>query len=200
MVILFWFLLAFFCGSLPFSLWIGKLALGKDIRQYGDGNPGMTNVLRAGGKAWGIAAMLLDGFKAAIPVGLACWLVGLDGWGMALVAIAPVLGHAFSPFLKLRGGKAVAATFGIWTGLTLFQGPILLGTTLGLTAAVSPSSGWQLFPGMTVLLFTLLGNHAPAWTFAVWAANLAILLWKHRRELGQPPRLQPWLRRIFHLS
>jgi glycerol-3-phosphate acyltransferase PlsY len=199
MVILFWSLLAFFCGSLPFSLWIGKLALGRDIRQYGDGNPGMTNVLRAGGKAWGFVAMLLDGFKGAIPVGLAYWLYGLDGPGMALVAIAPVLGHAFSPFLKFRGGKAVATTFGIWTGLTLFQGPVLLGTTLGLTVAVTPSPGWQLFPGMTVLLVTLLLNGAPGWMFAAWAANLAVFLWKHRRELRQAPRLQPWLRRIFRI-
>jgi len=199
MRILFWFALAFLSGSLPFSVWVGKLALGQDIRRYGDGNPGMTNVLRAGGRAWGLVAMLLDGFKGAIPVGLAYWLYGLDGWGMALVTIAPLLGHAFSPFLKLRGGKAVTVTFGIWTGLTLFQGPTLLGVTLGLTVALTSSQGWQLFPAMTVLLFTLLGNHAPAWMLAAWVANLFLFLWKHRRELRRPPRLRPWLRRLFRL-
>ena len=200
MLICFWFVLAILSGSLPFSVWVGKLALGEDIRRYGDGNPGMTNVLRAGGRAWGFVAMLLDGFKGAVPVGLAYWLYGLDGWGMALVAMAPLLGHAFSPFLKFRGGKAVTTTFGVWTGLTLFQGPTLLGVTLGLTVAVTSSQGWHLFPAMTVLLFTLLGNHAPAWMLAAWAANLLLFLWKHRRELARPPHLQPWLRHLFHLS
>ncbi|MBN2387209.1 MAG: glycerol-3-phosphate acyltransferase [Anaerolineales bacterium] len=199
MNILTWTLLAFLCGSLPFSLWVGKLALRTDIRQYGDGNPGMTNVVRAGGRAWGLVAMLLDGFKGAIPVGLAYWLSGLGGPGMALIAIAPILGHAFSPLLKFRGGKAVAVTFGVWTGLTLFQGPILLGITLGLTVAVSPSPGWQLFPGMTVVLLTLLLGAAPGWMLAVWGVNLLVFLWKHRRELRRPPRLQPGLRRLFRL-
>ena len=200
MKIFFWFLISFLSGALPFSVWIGRLALGRDIRLYGDHNPGMTNVFRAGGKGWGVAAMLLDGFKGAIPVGLASWLFRLDGWGMAAVAVAPVLGHAVSPFLNFKGGKAVAVTVGIWTGLTLFFGPLLLGATMALGILVLSSDGWPLFPAMLVLLGALLRGGAPAWMLGAWAANTMILLWKHRRDLRRPPRLRPWLLRLFHLG
>jgi glycerol-3-phosphate acyltransferase PlsY len=193
-------LISFLSGALPFSVWIGRLALGHDIRAYGDHNPGMTNVFRAGGRGWGVAAMLLDGFKGAIPVGLAYWLFHLDGWGMAAVAVAPVLGHAFSPFLYFIGGKAVAVTVGIWTGLTLFYGPLLLGVTMALGILILAADGWPLFPAMLVLLGALQRGHAPAWMIGAWAANTLLLLWKHRRDLRRPPRLRPWLLRLFHLA
>jgi acyl phosphate:glycerol-3-phosphate acyltransferase len=64
---------AFLLGSLPFSVWVGRIWLGADIRTFGDHNPGATNVLRAGGKAPAIRALALDAFKAAIPTGIA-WL------------------------------------------------------------------------------------------------------------------------------
>src|SRR4030067_957815 len=91
-----WFLIAFLSGSIPFSVWIGRWILKKDIRQYGDKNPGTANVFRAGGRIWGVVALLLDFLKGAIPVGLAYWKYELEGWGLALIAIAPVFGHAYS--------------------------------------------------------------------------------------------------------
>lgn len=115
-----WIALGFLSGSLPFSVWIGHLALGKDIRCYGDGNPGGTNVIRVGSLSWGVCAMIMDFLKGAIPVGIAHYVAGVTGWWLAAAALAPILGHAYSPFLGFRGGKAVAVTFGAWTGLTLW--------------------------------------------------------------------------------
>ena len=102
-----WFLFAFLCGSLPFSFWIGRLFLHADVRQFGDANPGATNVLRAGGRATAVLALLLDFVKGAVPVWLAYRWAGVDSVALTLVALAPVLGHAFSPFLGFQGGKAV---------------------------------------------------------------------------------------------
>ena len=119
--VLVWFLVSFFCGSLPFSVWIGRWILKVDIRQYGDKNPGTANVFRAGSCFWGVVGLLLVFLKGAIPVGMAYWVYGLNEWGLALVAVAPVIGHAYSPLLGFHGGKALATTFGIWTGLTLWQ-------------------------------------------------------------------------------
>jgi hypothetical protein len=96
-----WFIIAFLCGSVPFSVWVGRLA-GKNIRQYGDGNPGATNAWKAGGAFWGGAAAILDFAKGAIPVLLANYVVGLEGYSLAAVALAPLLGHAYSPFLRFR--------------------------------------------------------------------------------------------------
>ncbi len=194
-------LLAFLLGALPFSLWIGRLALRTDIRHYGDHNPGATNVLRAGGWWWGGLALLLDCLKAAIPVGLVHFGLGWSGWPLAWVAIAPVAGHAFSPFLRFRGGKAVAATFGAWVGLTVWEGPTVLGLLLGLCFALVAASGWAMILAMIGLLayFVLIPaafnplDLRPALVptlLVTWLGHVAILVWKHRAELAHWPVLR----------
>ena len=195
MVTLIWMIIAFVCGALPFSVWVGKLALRTEIRNYGDHNPGATNVIRAGGWKWGTLALLLDYFKGAIPVGIAYFFVGLDGIPLVLVALAPVLGHAYSPFLGFHGGKAVAVTFGIWTGLTLWEVPMVLGLLLGLWFGVVVISGWAVMLAMLGLLIYLLIFHPGPILLAVWGGNTLILAWKHRQELMQPPGLRPWLQK-----
>jgi glycerol-3-phosphate acyltransferase PlsY len=195
MVTLIWMIIAFVCGALPFSVWVGKLALRTEIRNYGDHNPGATNVIRAGGWKWGTLALLLDYFKGAIPVGIAYFVVGLDGVSLVLVALAPVLGHAFSPFLGFQGGKAVAVTAGIWTGLTLGEVPIVGGLLLGLWFGIVAVSGWAVILTMLGLLFYLLMFHHDPVLLAVWGGNTLILAWKHREDLIQPPGLRPWLQK-----
>ena len=113
---LFWIGLAFLLGSLPFSVWLGKLATGKDVRQVGDGNPGATNVFRAGGKLVGLLALILDIAKGAFPVGMAYYVLGFNDAAMFLVATAPVLGHVFSPFLAFRGGRGSPSRLAFGSG------------------------------------------------------------------------------------
>lgn len=195
---LFWTVIGFILGSLPFSYWLGRLALGQDIRAVGDGNPGSANAWRAGSWRVGLPALLLDFLKGAIPVGLAVQLYGLAGWALVPVALAPVLGHAFSPFLRLRGGKAVAATFGIWTGLTLWLGPTALGLAVACIRTLQAVDAWTIVLGMAAwLLVLILSGGATPPLLAVWAGNLAILVWKHRPDLARPPRARPWLQRLW---
>jgi len=193
---LFWALLGFWLGAIPFSVLIGKAALKKDIRLYGDGNPGGTNVIRAGGRLWGIAAILLDYFKGAVPVGLAHFVAGMTGWPLVIVALAPVMGHAYSPFLGYRGGKAVAVTFGVWAGLTLWAGPTVLGLSLGLWFAILVGDAWVVTLSMAGLLAYLLLSHAELPVMAIWLGNALILIWKHRAGLTHGPGLRPWLRGV----
>ena len=70
MLTLIFTLLGFLLGALPFSVWIGRFGLQRDIMKVGDGNPGATNVLRAGGFLWFSLALMLDIGKGALPVGL----------------------------------------------------------------------------------------------------------------------------------
>jgi glycerol-3-phosphate acyltransferase PlsY len=193
MTTLLWLVIAFVSGALPFSVWVGRLILNTDIRRYGDSNPGATNVLRAGGRKWGAVALLLDYLKGAIPVGLAHFGVGLGGWSLVVVALAPALGHAYSPFLRFRGGKAVAVTFGLWTGLTLGEAPMFLGIMLGVWGAVVVVSGWAMMLAMLILLVYLLCFHPDPMLLAVWAGNALLLAWKYRADLAQPPGLHSWL-------
>ena len=184
-----WFLVAFLSGSLPLSLWLGKIVLGVDIRDYGDGNPGAANVWRAGGKWWGLLAILLDGFKGLIPVALANFRVGIEGFWLVAIALAPVFGHTFSPFLHFRGGKALSTTFGIWCGLTLWLGPTVLGLALALGLAVFVVPGWAVLFGTLVLFVAILLAGADPLLLSVWLGNTGILLWTHMNDLRQHPKI-----------
>jgi glycerol-3-phosphate acyltransferase PlsY len=196
--VLFWTVVGFVLGSLPFSYWLGRSTLHMDIRGYGDGNPGAANAWRAGTWRLGIPAVLLDYLKGALPVGLARYGAGISGWALVPVALAPVVGHAFSPFLRLRGGKAIAATFGMWTALTLWQGPTVLGLSVGVFHWLQAVDAWTVMLGMATWLCCLcFSETGTPPLLAVWCGNMAILMWKHRQELRRRPRLQPWLGRLL---
>lgn len=120
-----WTIFAFFCGALPFAWWIGRMA-GVEIRTVADGNPGATNVFRAAGFGWGMAAICAEFSKAAVPVGLAYFIFGWDSYAIVPIALAPSFGHIFSPLLGGRGGKGLATMLGAWIGMTLWIVPTIL--------------------------------------------------------------------------
>lgn len=182
-------ILGFLLGSIPFSFVIGRLGAGVDIRRYGDHNPGSTNVLRAAGWKLAAPAFLLDYLKGAAPVSIAWFGLGLSGYPIVPVALAPVLGHAFSPWLGWRGGKAVAATFGVWTGLTIGAGPSILGFLLGVMFAAIENSGWAVALAFILFGGFILPYYAPTHPElgAIWLGNLIILLIKHAGDLRRPP-------------
>jgi glycerol-3-phosphate acyltransferase PlsY len=182
-----WVALAFLSGALPLSVWLGRLALGLDIRRYGDGNPGAANVYRAGGAVWGGLAVLLDFFKGAVPVSAAHYGIGLQGGWLAAVALAVVAGHAWSPFLRFRGGKALAVSFGAWSGLTIWVAPLVLGAALGVWLRLLRVEGWAVLAGMASLgIFFLIDGAQPA-LWVVWAGNSLLLFWKHRADFQRRP-------------
>jgi len=194
---LLWTLIAFAWGSVPFSLLVGWLATRRDIRAYGDHNPGATNVLRASNWRWFALALLLDYLKGALPVGIPYLLLNIQDWRIVPVAFAPLLGHAFSPWLRGKGGKAVATTFGVWSGLTLGAAPIILAVLFTAFFAVFTSGGWTTLTSMLGLgCFVAMqyAGSAPE-LLIVWMLNLALIGWRHRAELRNPPRLRDWIRR-----
>lgn len=198
---LLWTGLAFLAGSVPFAVIIGHVVLDVDIRTVGDHNPGATNVLRAGGGVlWFIVALLLDFLKGMAPVGIAYFVVGLTDWQMVLVAIAPVAGHAFSPFLSFQGGKAVAVTFGIWGGLTLGEMPTLMGMFLVLMFLTVDSSGWAVMLMMVLALLHLLLNHNEGFLLAIWLGNTIIFAYKHRSELSTLPHITNTIPRLLRIA
>ncbi len=103
-------ILAFFASSIPFGYIIAKLK-GIDIRKYGSGNIGATNVTRVLGKKYGALVLFLDAIKGAIFV-LIGKFFNLNLFELTLIALFAILGHMFSPFLKGKGGKGVATAVG----------------------------------------------------------------------------------------
>lgn len=197
MEILIWTLIAFLWGSIPFAVLVGRLATGRDIRVYGDHNPGATNVLRAANWRWFALALLLDYAKGALPVGIPYFLFGIRGWHIVPIAFAPLLGHAFSPWLRGRGGKTVATTFGVWSGLTLGAGPIILAALFTTLFTLLASSGWTTCIAMLGLggFITMQYARSTPELLVIWALNTALIGWRHRAELGQVPQLRTWIRR-----
>ena len=188
-----WTLIGFALGAIPFSVILGRALLGKDIRQYGDGNPGGTNVARASGsKLLGALAIVLDMLKGALPVALAHYIFGVDGWPLVPVMLAPILGHAYSPFLRFSGGKAIASTFGAWTALTVPFGPFVMALSLLALHKLIAGPGWALMAALLVLLAFLgvIGLISPP-IVAAWAGTVAILALKHRDDLAHAPHARP---------
>lgn len=181
-----WTALSFLSGSLPFAVWLTRLK-GKDVQTIGDRNPGAINALRAGGKALGIAVLLLDISKAAAPIGWAYYEFGWRGARLIPIAIAPMLGHAYSPFLGFKGGKAIATALGVWIGLTLWKVPVVALTALTLFYLTLRNSGWALLLTLLTLgVYLWLFLPEPSF-FVILALQSALLLWKHRADLRKAP-------------
>ena len=107
--------IAYLIGSIPTGYIVVKLFTGQDIRQVGSGSTGATNVKRVMGKNWFFAVMLLDALKGALPVVLAkIFTTAFVSTGLipVLCAVAVILGHSKSIFLKFTGGKSVASGVG----------------------------------------------------------------------------------------
>jgi glycerol-3-phosphate acyltransferase PlsY len=190
-------LFAFVCGSLPFSVWVGKLLLGLDVRDYGDGNPGAANVYRAGNKLTGILTLFLDVSKAAVPVGLAYFNLGIRGVPMYLISVAPILGHVFSPFLGFRGGKALSTALGVWIGLTIWKASLAAVVAVMIGFAIFTLPGWSVLFALGGILVALLLWMPDPFLFWVLASETLILAWTHRLDLRQSPNLRPWLAKIL---
>lgn len=183
-----WCLGAFLCGSIPFGLLLVKLSGKGDVRAHGSGNIGATNVSRVGGKALGIVTLLLDILKGFLPVFVAKKL-GVSADLLALMALAAVLGHVFTPWLKFQGGKGVATALGVilatqasW--IILPMGTFIL--VLWLTRHVSLGSilAAAMVPAQLLLVNWMPG--APRVAFASilpWLALVLLVIWKHRENI-----------------
>lgn len=182
--------LAYLSGSLPFSVWTLRLVARRDVREVGDGNPGATNAFRAGGVAVGVAVLLLDVSKGVLPVVLARDALGVGGWALAVVAVLPVAGAAFSPFLGFRGGKALAVTLGTWIALTLWTIPLVAVVAIVAATLLIEPDAWAVAAALAAMLVgvvLLVPDHAAIVTLLL---QTGIVLWRQRSELGRSPRLR----------
>jgi acyl phosphate:glycerol-3-phosphate acyltransferase len=104
-------LLGYVLGSIPFGLLLTRAAGLGDIRQIGSGNIGATNVLRTGNKGIAAATLLLDGLKGAVAVLLARQFSGEAA--VLWAGIGAVFGHTFPVWLRFKGGKGAATSYGV---------------------------------------------------------------------------------------
>ncbi|MGC9530257.1 MAG: glycerol-3-phosphate 1-O-acyltransferase PlsY [Candidatus Bipolaricaulaceae bacterium] len=196
-------LLGYFLGGIPTAYLAGRAA-GVDIRRHGSGNVGGTNAVRVLGWKRALPVMVVDVGKGYV----AAWLLpklplsGLDPVYLALAGGAgAVLGHVFSPFLRLRGGKGVAAGAGMLLALI----PVPVGICAALFALVVLGSGivslGSLSAAAALPAVTFLYGEAHPAVRWLTVALAAFVFWTHRSNLrrllaGKENRFpRPWERR-----
>lgn len=164
---------AYIIGSIPTGYIIVKLFTGQDIRKSGSGSTGATNVKRVMGKKWFFIVMFLDAFKGALPVILAKLFATTfihSGLIPVLCAIAVILGHSKSIFLKFTGGKSVASGVGTiialnwqvgliialtWSIITYISKYVSIGSIIAL--AISPILMYLFHEPIAYILYCVLG-------------------------------------------
>jgi glycerol-3-phosphate acyltransferase PlsY len=165
-------LVAYVLGSIPFGYILIKFAQGQDIRLFGSGNIGATNVFRENRTA-GILTLVLDGGKGYLAVTIAGWLGGSPEW-QAAAAVFAIAGHVFTIWLRFRGGKGVATGCGAYLALSpsaVLMTLVMFILILVLTRYISLSSigAAALFP-FWAYFFNVPGS------VLLWAAIGAVLI------------------------
>jgi glycerol-3-phosphate acyltransferase PlsY len=189
---------AFCLGACPFSLWIGRRLLGKDIRDYGDGNPGAANVFRAGGRKAGSLALTLDIAKGTPFVVLAYSSFALSEAEVAVVAVSAILGSAFSPLLRFRGGKSIAITYGVLLALPYPEIFWSFAIFMFLGFLFIKTDSWIVMMGPTGALAFLAATRASYWELPFMLSVLMILVIKHHSELRTVPQFEVKLIHWLH--
>lgn len=175
-------------GSIPSGYLAGKWLKGIDIRQYGSGSTGATNVLRTLGKGPATAVFVVDVLKGAVAIWLAQGL-GTTGdpgaWMIVLVGLAAILGHSRPVWLGFgEGGKSVAVSLGMLLGMN-WQVALAVAGVWAITTAIS----------RLVSLGSILGAVAAPVLFHLWGAPLPYVLFgllgggyvvfRHRTNVGR---------------
>jgi len=182
---------AYLLGSVPTGYLLIRLFRHQDIRSFGSGNIGATNVLRSGGKGLGAATFLLDVIKGSAAVGLGALLAHLLLPNTpvrdmeALAALFAVMGHMFPVWLGFRGGKGVATGFGVflvaapWAALAAIS---VFALVFAFTRYVSLASilGAACFP---VFAWYLVRGDRPPFFIAVQAAVALLIIVKHHQNI-----------------
>ncbi len=181
-------LLGYLVGSIPIGLIVGRLAGIGDVRDYGSGKTGTTNVLRAAGPRWAVAVIVLDAAKGAVPVLVGRFIFD-DPWAAAIGGVAAVAGHTWPVFAGFRGGRGVATVYG---ALIAVSPPAALAAGLFavLVLAVSRYASLMSILGVAagcvvLIVFVALGFAAPQYLAFAILATVAIEL----NHLGNIRRL-----------
>ncbi|MDN6043275.1 MAG: glycerol-3-phosphate 1-O-acyltransferase PlsY [Lactobacillus sp.] len=174
-------ILAYLIGSVPMGVIVGKTFFHKDIRQYGSGNIGTTNTFRVLGVKAGTFVFLFDFLKGTVATMIPLLLGSRHQLWCLLCGVAVILGHAFSIFLKFKGGKAVATTAGFLLGYNLSLFWIcffIFFPLLFITSMVSLTS----LIAILLIIFVTLGFHDIP--LSIMTAILVVLIyWNHRSNM-----------------
>lgn len=192
-------IIGYLLGSIPFGLLISRRARGVDIRQYGSGRTGTTNVLRTAGKKAAALAAFLDVLKGVLSVVFAGLIVG-EGYlvvggfepgilvAQVLAALAAIAGHIWPIFLKFRGGRGVATFMGgmiaLYPPAGLVGGGIML-IGAGLTRYASLGSIAGVVGAYIILVPLTIVGGLPMEYLAYALVGAVLIIVMHRDNIAR---------------
>lgn len=191
--------LAYMIGSINFAIIFTNAFVHRDVRDYGSGNAGMTNVLRVVGKKAGILTFVCDALKGLVACLIGrlvfAYLLSTTGneifnpvYGAYICGVAVMLGHVFPLFFGFKGGKGVAVSVGIFlicNPIAIISGLATFGILLLTTRIISISS---LSATVIVVSFSMIFyfHTAEFWPQAIGAFIMgAIVFLKHAENIGR---------------
>ena len=179
-------LTAYLMGSFPTSLLVARRFTGVDLRRWGSGNLGATNLYRAAGAGYASIAAVIDVGKGFVPTWFFPRLDGLDLGPLALAyGTAAILGHIFSVWVSFRGGKGVATGAGVYLALA----PAAIGLSVVLWLVMSFGirivSVASLTAATALPALVWLTGHGPDFVFWASLPLVALVWWTHRSNLGR---------------
>jgi glycerol-3-phosphate acyltransferase PlsY len=155
-----WTTLGYLLGSCPTGYLLVRLLEGGDIRKFGSGNIGATNVSRVLGKKWALFTTIVDMFKGGLAVLLAMVMGHGDAVLLSVVGAMSVIGHNFPVWIGFKGGKGVATSFGVIAFFDFFNpsaailGGVVWFVVREISCTVSLASMTALFAAtFSMLLF-----------------------------------------------
>ena len=179
-------LLGYLLGAIPFGVLIGRMARGIDVRKYGSGNVGFANVMRTAGTKAGIATLVLDICKGVAAALLGALILSGDMAPLAQVmgAVAAVIGHNWSIYLKLEGGKGVDTSLGGLIAMLPLVGVACLGIGLIViftSRYVSVGSMVGATSSVVILIPLVILQHQPV-EYLIYGIVVAVLIIIRHRD------------------
>ena len=179
---------SYLMGSIPTGYILVKKALNKDVRNYGSGNIGATNVKRVAGEKLSKITAICDMLKAIIPVLITRILIWNDilktneSLSLSLVAIAAILGHNYTIFLKFKGGKGVATSAAAFMIVLPIPFIITAIVFFGLKLITKIVSIRSLIAGIVLFLSTLLLGYNNYYVYATLFTCI-LVFWRHKSNI-----------------
>lgn len=174
---------AYFMGSIPFGMLVGRLQ-GINLREKGSGNIGAANAVRTLGWKAGLLVLFLDAAKSVAALALAAAVLGKNASPIdfGLIGLAVILGHIYSIFLKFSGGKGVASTLGVFLFLS-WQATLAAFAFWLLAVAVTRVASVGSLAAALVLPFSMAYFHAPVFYVELAALTAILIFYKHRENI-----------------
>ena len=187
---------AYLWGSIPTAYLVARYRSGIDIRDYGSGNVGATNVMEHSGRLTGLLVGTFDSIgKGTLPIVVAGF-IGLDPFVQATSGLAAIAGHNWSPFLRFAGGRGVATAIGTSLAFQLWYEAVIVAVLLGVVGRIifHETGFWTFVSLITIPVLVIVFGRPSEALYLTVGFGVLLLLKRLTANFEPLPKNSPWYR------